>query len=147
MRDFQKSKVYKWENKFVKPRFNTTKRDVSYLEIIRDYIWSGIGMCNPPKLYIDNMYKTKSTGNRYEIRFEPSMTNEFILVHEMAHSLNLREDDKEGFDIHGPNYVADYGALLVKFYKFDPFYLLHSMEEGKVRVNKTRFFNNISQWG
>jgi len=147
MKDFQKNKVYSWEGKYVFPRMPKAQMDIPFLKIVCDHIWSEIGRVKPPRLRTYNRYKSVSTGGRYDIKFAPHMQTEYILVHEMAHSLNLCEDRKnDTFDVHGPNFVADYCALLVKFYKFDMHYLLWSLKTHGVKVNTNMLYSNLNKW-
>ena len=65
------------------------------------------------------------------------MVNEHVLIHELAHSVNLIETD-DSFDIHGPKFVADYASLLIKFYNFDMLYLVHTLKLNKIDVDMGR---------
>lgn len=142
MRDFQKSKLYAWEREHVIPKMNKTMRDIPYLETLCSYMWNQLGMSNPPKLFVDPDYKTKSTGGRYKIRFMESMLQEWVLVHEMAHSLNLCEH-RETYDMHGPNFVADYCRLLTTFYGFDINYLLYTLNKDGVKIDLGTYYGKL----
>lgn len=144
MRDFQKSKLYEWERKYVFPTMPKGEQSLETLTMLVEFMWKGLGLIKPPTLMINNRYKNKSTGNRYEIQFKKSMMNEYIMTHELAHSLNLAEH-RDTFDWHGPNYVADYCFLLTKFYGFDINYLLFTLNEHGVKINTYLLYNNMSE--
>ena len=147
MRDYQKQRVYNWEQKHVYPKMPRELLDISTMRVITNHVWSAIGMVCPPKVNINKAYKTKSTGNRSQILIMPGMNRQTVLIHEIAHSLNLREDATDRFDWHGPNYVADFVSLLVKFYGFDVWFLLATLERNRVDVNKALLFENLHKFG
>ena len=139
MNDYQKTAVYKWEDQYIVPKISK-KIDFDKCQIIVDYIWSKLGYINPPKVHIDKSLKTRSLGGRYNIRLAEHMVNEHVLIHELAHSVNLIEPD-DSFDIHGPKFVADYASLLIKFYNFDMLYLVHTLKLNKIDVDMGRLLN------
>lgn len=141
--DYQKSKVYSWEDKCVAPRIDRSPKSIDFLSSLVEYMWETIGRINPPKVHENRAYRVKSTGGRYMIQLASHMRNEHILVHELAHSLNLVEDDEQGHDGHGPNYVADYILLLTKFYGFDVMELIYSATSHGVDVNQGRLFASL----
>jgi hypothetical protein len=143
MRDFQKSKVYAWERKHVFPRIDSVLKPVHLLQKLVDYMWAEIGRENPPRVFIETRYKTKSTGNRYDIRLMDSMRDEHTVVHELGHSLNLCED-RGVYDSHGPNFVADYAYLLCRFYGFDKFEILYTLKKERVKINEKIFFGHFA---
>lgn len=147
MRDFQKQKVYNWEGGFITPRFSDKVHDVEFLQNIVNYMWMSTNQVNPPTVYTDNDYKTKSTGNRHDIRLMPHMQTEKTTVHELAHSFSLRENRDAEFDWHGPNFVADYAFFLNRFYNFEAPYLLWSVGRAGVKMNTGKFYNNMKVYG
>ena len=146
MKDYQKQRVYAWQNQWVDPKMPSQCHDVDHLRMITDYMWNRIGMTNPPNVNINTAYKTKSTGNRANILLMPGMNDEPTLVHELAHSLNLRHD-REQFDWHGPNYIADFASLLSMFYNFDIWHLIHTLKVSGVDVNIPLAMQNLSEMG
>lgn len=134
MRDFQRQRVYDWEDTFVAPNVPLRYAPIETLRIICGHMWSQMKFENPPRVDYNSRYKVKSTGGRYEILLSSTQRNEFTLVHEMAHSMN-RKEDRKVYDGHGPNYVADYCALLIKFYGFDFNYLVGTLSKRGVKVN------------
>lgn len=134
MQDYQRQKVYDWENKNIRPLVSHKIVSIDYLRAIVNYMWEKVGMEFPPKVEINHMYKKKSTGNRYELLLAEHMTTEFITVHELAHALNCRED-YDHYDMHGPNYVAGYCFLLTHFYKINEHMILATLKEAGVKIN------------
>ncbi len=143
--DYQKSKVYAWEDTHIAPRIDTSNKSENFLSSLCKHMWKAIGRVNPPSVYEYSAYKKKSTGNRYTILFAPQMMNEHILVHELAHSLNHVEDDSSNGDSHGPNYVADYILLLTTFYGFDVLELLYTCQTAGIHVNQSRLYNAMAE--
>lgn len=142
MRDFQKQKVYDWEDEFVRPKINNTLRSCEYLQMLVNHMWGQLDLTNAPTVYNDLSYKRKSTGNRYEIRLMDTMMDEFVVAHELAHSLNLCEH-RNVFDHHGPKYVADYCRILTKFYGFDINYLLYTLNKDGVKIDLGTYYGKL----
>lgn len=139
IRDFQKSKVYAWERAFVFPKMPSATSDIETMRVLGAYMWEGLGQENPPQMHIDLKLSVHSTGARHQILFEKTMTDERVLAHELAHSYNNCAH-RTGYDHHGPNYVADYCQILIKFYGFDAAYLLYTLKKAKVKVNEGRVY-------
>lgn len=138
MIDFQKQRVYNWENKYIIPLVSTKIQKLDFLKLVLNYIWDDLGYECQPNLFVNELRSAKSTGNRYEINLTPNMANEFTLIHELAHSINMKEDF-DAYDGHGPNYVADYAMLLTRYYKLDKTMLIGTMSMSKVKMNMGRF--------
>lgn len=139
MIDYQRQRVYNWEDRFVACKMPTSIVDLSMLKVITDYIWNDLGFDRPPTLHINEAKHSESTGSRYEIVFTRAMVTEYITIHELAHTFNAR-NDLEHFDKHGPNYVADYCFLLNKYYSIDENYLIGTLSKAKVDINLARFY-------
>ena len=146
MRDYQRQRLYAWERAYVHPKMPSEIRDESYLQTLIDYMWSEMGYSNPPKLAIRNGMKTKSHATRYEIWMSASMMRESIMNHELAHSVNRRENALDTYDSHGPHYVADLCAMLVRFYRFDVAYLLFTLRKARVDINEQHMWNKLREW-
>lgn len=132
MIDYQRERVYKWDRLFIDPKINRALPE-SQMQPIVDYIWSDMGFMNPPKVKVNPAYKVKSTGGRYEILMHKS-AGERTLIHELAHSVSLKED-QDTYDHHGPMYVGIYGALLCRYYGFDPMEIIWSTKSAKVDID------------
>lgn len=143
MRDFQRQKVYDWENEFVRPKMPTTRTSIEKLSIINDFMWNAMGFENAPRVIFNPLYEVKSTGSRYEIKLSKHQHDEFTLTHELAHSMNLMEH-RDVYDHHGPNYVADYCTLLRRFYGFDYHYLVGTLSRNKIKINLGLHLENMS---
>lgn len=146
MIDFQKSAVYAWENKHIVSKVSTKNTDIEFISRIVNFIWNDLGYECPPECYVDPGYQNKSTGNRYELRFQENMLNEFVAIHELAHAVNQRHDFKD-YDAHGPNYVADYCFLLFRYYRIDEMYLIGTLSEMGVKMNLIRFNELKERYG
>lgn len=141
MRDFQKAKVYRWEDIFVAPTIRK-KQSIEVLVMLANHMWTTLGFENPPKVFLNEAYKVKSTGSRYNVALSRHQLDEFTLCHELAHSMNHKED-RNVADGHGPNYVADYCSLLIKFYGFDFNFLIGTLSKHGVKINLALLIQHI----
>jgi hypothetical protein len=112
MRDFQKSRVYAWENNIVAPG---VKRNVPYAEIkhVVNAVWLTAGLLYPPAVspMPKQARKVYATGCRTELRFpEDRATPDWIILHEIGHALAGTFDGEN--DAHGPDYLFLYMQLV-----------------------------------
>lgn len=145
IRDFQRQKVYDWEYDY---NVNSMPKGVVCQQsatAIVNHIWSSLGLMAPPEVIITNEYLKSSTGDRFKIKLSNGMNTQHILIHELAHSFN-RCSHREVYDHHGPNWVADYAFLLVRFYNKEPYSLLYTTDKVKVKINNQLLFQNMSEF-
>jgi hypothetical protein len=86
MRDYQRSKVYAWESKYL-PR----GRLVPFREI-QEYVntvWEGFGLKHPPRVaLLPKQARIKcADATRTVVRFEAHGATEIVILHELAHSM------------------------------------------------------------
>jgi len=114
MRDYQRSKVYAWEKQYVSP-FDHSKVNLYTAKSIVDYIWQGENLKFPPRvLPIADQSKKTGQANRSFIWLQPSVPT-WVVIHEVAHSMNSTNDGDTVGDHHGPDYVGIYMKLLTKY--------------------------------
>ena len=114
LRDYQKSRVYKWEDTHVDP-LDKSRVEFKNIQAIVDYIWGELGLLFPPKVKaISPQSNYLGYATRLNVKFhENKTTPTWIIIHELAHSLTSTVDGDS--DRHGPNFVGVYMKLLDKF--------------------------------
>ena len=138
IRDFQKSKVYKWENAAVSPK-DVRKVPFEQIQGLVDYIWAAEGLSHPP--IVEFMHagdKHSGKGCREFVSFPETGAKTWIVIHELAHAMNAdidADNHSENSDRHGPNFVGIYVDLLTKYLKIDMMYLLGSVRAHGVKIN------------
>lgn len=146
-RDYQKSKVYRWENEHI----HAIDSQLLSLEEAQDwvnFIWANLGRQHPPVVSVNTRYKTKSTGWRLKLEFIPSMLTRSIIIHELTHALyNDGTDDSEilqtDADGHGPLYVGSYVNLLIRFMKFSLPIMQYTLHEAKIDVDLIKLLKDL----
>ena len=114
MRDYQKSKVYRWEEKIVGPR-DTKTISLDVAKVVVNYVWEKAGLKYPPIVEQLPAQTTRIAGcaNRAKIQLLPKI-HTWIVLHEIAHSMNSSNLNDEFGDRHGPNFVGIYMKLLAE---------------------------------
>lgn len=134
MRDFQRQRVYNWENKHIAP-FDKSRIPFSQIQSIVDYVWEQEKLTNPPRVFAFPKHVTTKCGdaNRIRIRFhENEKTPTWVILHEIAHSLTMTFD-WEIADRHGPEFVGMYIHLVSKHLKFQPLALAYTAQISGVK--------------
>jgi len=132
MRDYQKSKVYKWENKVVGPWDSQLLTDNDEIQDFINFVWVNEGFQNPPRVKDARKNSRTATGSRTEVVFPPESKKRWIILHELSHSLN-----RIGYvecDRHGPNFVKIYVNLLEKHLYMNRLMLLYTLKESKIDI-------------
>ena len=125
-RDFQRSRVYAWENRVVAPR------DPSFIALpeaqgMVNAIWSEMGLNYPPKVEaLPIQAKTTiASASRLSI-FLPGRTPSWCLLHELAHAMTSTIDGQS--DGHGPQFMGLYVKMLAQYLRLDLAELIRSIE-------------------
>jgi hypothetical protein len=129
MKDYQRKRVYAWENAVVGPRCSTI---VPYCngQTYIDGVWLSQGWIRPPQVVplstraIATMAKANH-GQVYLPRHRPLPA--WVLLHELSHSLTD--------DAHGPNFVGMYIDLLERVEKLPKLMTMFSLQQAKVDFN------------
>lgn len=134
VRDYQRSKVYAWEQKHVAPLDNSRIK-ADHVQATIDYIWSELSLEYPPKamrLHANNS-SAEAKANRMKIWTRDTIST-WVLLHELAHSLTNTFDNKG--DRHGPRFVGAYYELLTKFLpNADSMILLGSLQSERIDID------------
>ena len=131
-RDYQKSKVYKWEQKIIAP-FDNALMTMNEIRDFVDFVWANEGLQHPPKITAGQKNKSGADGWRLEIRLPPHMRYRWIVIHELVHS--FLEDGTGTGDGHGPMFVTKYINLLDKYMCIPKMMLWYTLKEAKVDYN------------
>lgn len=140
MEDFQKSKVYNFENTFVAP-FDKNKISFDSAQSIIDYIWSNEGFKNTPPKAIFKVREGSAYGSRMRIRLPNNLMYTWVVVHEMVHSIQDMAGNEHLYDGHGPNFVGIYVDLLDKYLKINKLMLWAKIEELNIKINRFPLIN------
>ena len=127
MRDFQRSKVYAWEQKYVAPMQSATL-SIEKAELFVKGVWLSLGLAGPPIVELMPKQATQyfATGCRSRVRLRP-VTPTWIVIHELAHAL---ADDR-----HGANYMGIYIKLLDKVLGIPLPLSMFTLKETKIEYN------------
>jgi len=133
VRDLQRSKVYAWEKRVVKPR-DSSKVPFAAVQGMVDAIWADLGLKYPPKVVPlpKQARRHAATGTRLTLEF-PEETSSWIVLHEVAHALS---SDAEGrSNHHGAIFVGLYMQLLNRYMRLPMDYLAHTLTEAGIRFD------------
>ncbi len=131
-RDFQRSRVYAWENRVVAPR------DSSFVSFpaaqgMVNAIWSEMGLKYPPKVEPLSVQakSTIASATRLSI-FLPELTPSWCLLHELAHAMtSTMEGESDG---HGAKFMGVYTLLLARYLRIEAADLIQSLRLEKIDV-------------
>lgn len=130
MRDYQRQRVYDWEQHFV-AKFDNGTVSFENAQNIVNYIWEKESLSYPPvikELPPQNKIYA-ATGSRTAIQI-PKVTQTWIILHELAHSMTSDVDGSSHW--HNPTFVGIYANLLVKYLNIDLSYILYTLKMSKV---------------
>lgn len=133
-RDYQKNRVYRWEQDLV-----PTKDQVHFenAQAIVNHIWSDMGLKFPPivKPLAKQTRRFAGKANRQYIWLDTVTTTQ-IIIHELAHSMLKTVDGDKEFDQHvvghGPEFVGMYIHLLNKYMNIQMPIILFTLNKHKV---------------
>lgn len=129
-RDFQRSRVYRWEARHVFPHAGEPLDLAACAALVeRAYRWheapDGTMRWAPPRV-TDGRGRRHACGSREVIKLPRWARTRAVVLHECAHGM---ADDQ-----HGPRFVAIYAALLERFMGLDRAYLLATLAAARVQV-------------
>lgn len=132
MRDYQRSRVYAWEEAVIAKRDNTTVTFEQARNMVA-VIWDAEGLRYPPKVERLAPPARRLIGHatRHEIRLSPR-TPSWCILHEMAHSMT---SDIDGQTVgHGPVFMGVYASLLLRYLRVPTDLLHESLKSFRVDV-------------
>ena len=136
MRDYQRSAVYAWEQEHIAPK-DKSSVDLDTARAIVQYIWKGEGIQYPPQVkYLATQSRKGGQANRSNIWLPPKSPT-WVIIHEIAHSMNDSNDQIEALDAdgHGPNYMGIYMKLLAKHLNISLPLMMFTAKQSKLDFN------------
>jgi hypothetical protein len=133
VKDYQKSKVYAWEDSVIAP---LCKGAVPFdkAQAFVDGVWLAHGWSYPP--LVSRMPKqataTVATGNRAEVRL-PAVAPDWVILHELAHTLTSDHDGRS--DLHGAEFVGVYIKLLERVLNIPTLMTMYTLKQAGVKFN------------
>ncbi len=131
--DFQRARVYAWEDRMVAPRDPTTIAFAAAQGMV-DAIWSEAGLRWPPR--VEKLPAQATTrladASRLTLRL-PEHLPSWCLLHEIAHAMTTTHDDQS--DGHGPRFMAVYVGLLTHYLRWDRDELLVGLADAGIGVS------------
>ncbi len=134
--DYQRQKVYNWENNNIR---NRPQKFFDFPEIQEyvNFVWHDMGLLHPPKVVPMNSRVTRWAGlaDRLEIDLPAnSKSEQAVILHEMAHSMT---NGVNGMGhSHDARFVGVMMELVIKYMKVDRYFLWYSAEKEKVEFEK-----------
>jgi len=125
MKDYQRAKVYAWEDLFVGPLCPGIVPYVNGQTYV-DGVWLANGWVRPPRVMPVNSKRYAGKATHGEIFLSPAVPG-WVVLHEIAHTLT---DDK-----HGPNFVGLYIDLLERVERLSRLVTMHTLRECGVDFN------------
>jgi hypothetical protein len=127
MKDYQRNRVYRWEDKIVSPRCHTIVPFAASQQYING-VWLANGWTRPPQAVPmpKQVRNTVASATHGEIRLRDVCAG-WIILHELAHALT---DDR-----HGPNFVGMYIDLLERVEKLSRLVTMYTLKESKIDFN------------
>ncbi len=131
-RDWQRTRVYAWENRVVAPR-DPTFVPYKAAQAMVDAIWSDMGLRYPPAVepLPRQTSATVASADRLSI-FLPPRTRSWLLLHEIVHAMTSDADGSS--DGHGEVFMGIYGQLLVRYLGLDQSKLLASLQDDGIAI-------------
>jgi hypothetical protein len=131
-RDFQRSRVYAWENRIVAPR-DPSFVSFSEAQGMVNAIWVEMGLSYPPRVepLSSRATATIASASRLSI-FLPERTPSWCLLHELAHCMTSTMDGRS--DGHGPLFMGLYVRMLAQYLRLDLAELVRSLRSEDIQV-------------
>ena len=126
MSDYQRARVYAWEDQEVSPRCHTIVAFANGQTYV-DGVWMANGWQRPPQvIYRRATRRVLSCAYHGEV-YLPDTLAGWILLHELAHTLT---DDQQG-----PNFVGVYIDLLERVEKLSRLVTMFTLKQAGVDFN------------
>jgi hypothetical protein len=116
-RDYQRSRIYAWEDKAVVPH-DRSSVPIAAAQAMVDAIWAETGLLYPPRVEpLPAVARRRlADADRLTIRL-PASVPSWCLLHELAHAMTSDHDGRS--DGHGPLFMGIYVQLLCRYMRLD----------------------------
>lgn len=135
MRDYQRERVYSWEDQYIHSK---DKQVVPYdsLQSLVNYIWAEEKLKFPPQIkpIPKQTRRILASATRMEVFVPEQGITTSVLIHELAHSLT-NSFDGEISSKHGPDFVGMYMRMLEKYARIPLPYLMFTAKQANVDFN------------
>jgi hypothetical protein len=130
VRDYQRSRVYAWEESFVAPRDSSSVAFAQGQGVV-DAIWADMALRYPPKVMRlpRQASTTAADATRLLIRLTDT-TASWCLLHELAHVMSSTQEGET--DGHGPRFMGLYAQMLIRYLRVPPDVLRKSLHEAHI---------------
>jgi hypothetical protein len=134
-REYQKSKLYKWEDEVIRPRSPRTIKFEDAQTFV-DGVWLCEGLLYPPKVQLMPVQATTiyARGCREYIEIRP-VTPAWIIIHELAHTMTMEVYTGGHEAAHGADYLGIYIKLLDKYCGIPLALSMYSLTQTKLKYN------------
>jgi hypothetical protein len=132
-RDWQRSRVYAWEDRVIAPR-DRSRIPFPAAQGMVNAIWSETGLRYPPRVEpLPAQARTRvADADRLTLRL-PRLAPSWHLLHELAHSMSTTHDGQS--DGHGPVFMGIYVQLLGRYLRLDEAELLQSLAVAGIQAH------------
>jgi hypothetical protein len=115
-RDYQRARVYGWEDRVVAPRDRSTLPYPAAQGMV-SAIWADMGLRFPPEVAMlpGQARRLQADASRLLVRLPQTMPS-WLLLHEIAHALS--SDHEGASDGHGPTFMGLYIELLERYMRW-----------------------------
>ncbi len=132
-RDYQRSRVYAWEDRVLAPR-DRTRLNVAETQAMVNAIWADMGLRFPPKVEPLAPQATRLVAQASRLALQVSdRTPSWCLLHEIAHAMSMTHDGAG--DGHGPVFMGLYLRLLERYMRLAVADLVASLAEAGIDVD------------
>jgi hypothetical protein len=132
-RDWQRSRVYAWEERFVVPH-DPSQVAFAHAQGMVDAIWADMGLRFPPT--VERLPRqarcTLADASRLSIRLADHNPS-WCLLHELAHAMSSTHDERS--DGHGPKFMGLYIQLLIRYLRLSADALSRSLHLAGIQVD------------
>ena len=126
MKDYQRAKVYVWEDKYVAPWCPSIVSFAAGQQYV-DGVWLASEWERPPRVISRRATRHGLAAANHGEVYLPERIPGWIILHELAHSLT---DDK-----HGPNFVGMYIDLLERVEKLSRIMTMYTLKQAGIDFN------------
>jgi hypothetical protein len=127
MKDYQRQRVYKWEDEHVRPNCPAIVPFCNGQQYVNG-VWLTHGWTRPPQVVpLSKRCRTVVAKASHGEVWLPERVAAWVILHELAHSLT---DDR-----HGPNFVGMYIGLLERIEKLSCLITMHTLKQARIDFN------------
>jgi hypothetical protein len=132
--DWQRSRVYAWEDRVVAPE-DPGQVAFPAAQGMVDAIWGEMGLRYPPRVerLPEQARSRVADATRLTLRLRPA-TPSWCLLHELAHAMTTDHDGRS--DGHGAAFLGVYIGLLGRYLRLDEAELVRSAEAAGLQVQR-----------